>query len=98
MSVKYPLPGTRLTDDYDDDVAFVIEPGWSDQRIRDVGVAWIGPEARDLEYTVATWRYHTKAQDRIEGAPSDYDWYWSPDGWGKSTIDVAIFRNAWVSE
>lgn len=91
MNIKWPTHGSRLSDDYDEALIIVIDPQWTDDKIRTYGRYWCGPEADSMDFAREVWRYHTKAQDRCEGRPSDCDWYWSPDGWGKSTITVAIW-------
>jgi len=82
-----PAPGTFL--DNDCDVILVIERGWSDERIRELLGQQVD-EVADVEYDLAVWRYHTAAQKRADGVGTDYENYWSPEGWGRTTIDVAV--------
>ena len=82
---RKPKPGACLEND--DAVVVVIQRGWSEERILDALGQW-GYDGTGFE--VDEWRYHTVEQERYEGSAGAYDSYWSPDGWGRTTIDVAI--------
>lgn len=86
---KLPRPGSILMgDDYQ--FIIVVQRGWSDERIRRAFTDAFGDEVEDLsEVMVDTWRFHTAEQRRSDFG-GDGDSYWSPDGQGASSIEVAV--------
>lgn len=90
MSVWKPRPGTVLEND--SDLVVVIDPGWEIDQIADA-IEEHSHEfdvPADYHFDVATWRYHTAAQRRSDGRGVEYDTFWSPEGWGTTSIDVAV--------
>lgn len=72
----------------DAETTVVIERGWTPEQILSALREWTDDPIGS--YVLDVYRFHTKAQDEAEGACGDYDTCWSPDGWGRTSIDVAV--------
>lgn len=84
-----PRPGTVL-DAEDFVLVLVVQRGWSDETIRNHISGWLDG-GQEFDYELDVWRYHTAEQVRNgDGGDEGYDNWWSPDGAGRSAIDVAV--------
>lgn len=87
MRPSKPKPGTVLSND-DDDVILVVERGWSDETIRDHLARYT--DDNEFAYKLTEFRWHTAEQIRCGDGDSSYDGWWSPEGMGRTRIDVAV--------
>lgn len=89
MTVRKPALGTAL--ETDGDLVVVIDRRWEPDQIADVieEHAYKFDLPADYHFDVATWHYHTDEQKRTDGWCVECDTFWSPAGWGKTSIDVA---------